>query len=192
MGDLHTLFEKTEDLKNQIYHHHTSLLEEKLQNIFESLKNLLSPEDLEIGIKIMNNGTLILQEKVTEIHHYITDLIQKDQIIQFFQKNPTDQELYAMIRDCWHTPQTFLPFSQSFLNRSVEKLVTNKKYRQKFQEMPVPAIPDNKEMTILETLQKPFIDLMRQFYHDILPQCPATIEVLLLQSEKNKDENSLC
>ena len=85
MNDLLSLFEKTEVLKNQIFLNHSSLLEEDLQDIFESLKFLLSPQDLELGINIMNNGTLILQEKVTEIHHYITDLIQKDQIIQFFQ-----------------------------------------------------------------------------------------------------------
>ncbi|MHA1746147.1 MAG: hypothetical protein ACTSWW_09110, partial [Promethearchaeota archaeon] len=127
MNDLLSLFEKTEVLKNQIFLNHSSLLEEDLQNIFESLKFLLSPQDLELGINIMNNGTLMLQEKVTEIHHYITDLIQKDQIIQFFQNNPTERELFELIRLSWLSPQTFLPFSQSFLDQSVEKLVTNKK-----------------------------------------------------------------
>lgn len=182
------MFEKTEVLKNRIFHNHSSLLEEDLQYIFESLKSLLSPQDLEVGINVMNNGTLILQEKVTEIHHYITNLIQKDHIIQFFQNNPTDREIYELLHLSWQSPQTFLPFSQSFLDQSVEKLVTNKKYRQKYQEIVVPALLDNKEITIIETAKKPFIKLMKQFYLDILPLCPATIEALLLQSEKKKDD----
>jgi len=188
MNDLLSLFEKTEVLKNQIFLNHSSLLEEDLQHIFESLKFLLSPQDLELGINIMNNGTLMLQEKVTEIHHYITDLIQKDQIIQFFQNNPTDRELFELIRLSWLPPQTFLPFSQSFLDQSVEKLVTNKKNRQKFQEIAIPPLPDNKDITVFETSQEPFIDLMKQFYLDILPQCPATFETLLFNSLKNKDD----
>jgi len=188
MGELQSLFKKTEILKNQIFHNHTSLLEEELRDIFESLKSLLSPEDLEVGIKIMNNGTIILQEKVIEIHHYITDLIQKDQIMEYFNNNPTERELYNLILLSWQSPQTFLPFSQSFLDQSVEKLITNKKFRQKFQENPVPALPDNKEITIIDALQEPFIELMKQFCKDILPRCPATIEVLLLQSEKNRED----
>jgi len=188
MENLQSLFEKTEVLKNLIFHNHTSLLEEDLQDIFDSLKSLLSPEDLEMGINIMKNGTLILQEKVTEIHHYITDLIQKDEIVQFFQNNPTDRELFELIRLSWHSPQTFLPFSQSFLDKSVEKLVTNKKYRQKYQEIAVPPLPDNKEITLFETSQEPFIALMKQFYIIILPLCPATFETLLLNSKKNIDD----
>ena len=188
MEDLQTLFEKTEDLKKQIFSQHTSLLEEELHGIFDSLKNLLSPEDLELGIKIMNNGTLILQEKVTEIHHYITDLIQKDRVIHFFQSDPTDHELYAMMCVCWQTPQTFLPFSQAFLDQSVDQLITHKKARHTFQAMPVPALPDKKDITMIDALQKPFLERMRQFYHAISPRCPATIDILLFQSEQNKED----
>ena len=65
-----------------------SLLNEDLRSIFQELQEKLQPAELETAISIMDNGTIILQQKLEEINQFIYHLIEKESIVTYFALQP--------------------------------------------------------------------------------------------------------
>ena len=172
------LLERTTQLKHQMESKHISLIEEELKSIFIDLKNLISPNDLDLGIAVMENGTLILEQKIEEVKRFINYLSQKDQIIQFLTSSATDQQLETILSQVWHCPIKIPYLSLDYINEKWIKLVKNKTQRKQNQFSELPAI-NEKSVVPLTEFTDPFEKQMQNFLIFIIPILPASLDKIL-------------
>lgn len=142
------------------------------------LKDLISPNDLDLGISIMKNGTLMLGHKIDEVKRFINFLTQKDQIFQYLTKSASDQQLEMLLSKVWHSPIQ-LPFlSLNHLNEAWIRLVSNKADRQQKAVTELPMI-DEKTIASLTDFRDPFEDQMQTYLTTISSTLPASLEDIL-------------
>ena len=99
MSKLISLLERISFLKNQVDSGKKSLLEEDLESLFLELKGLISSSELETSVQIMDNGTIILEQKLEELRQFISFVSQKNKMLLFFKKNPPE-EIFSEIHRC--------------------------------------------------------------------------------------------
>ena len=178
MSKLISLLERISFLKNQVLIGKKSLLDEDLESIFIEFKDLISESDLETSIQIMNDGTIILEQKLEELRDFISFISQKNQILEYL-KNPSSDEFFTKILNkIWQSPLQLPHFSLSFLSKSFERLVLNKKSNNLgiiFKEKPNLANPEIRE---LPEIDKPYKMKMFGYLNSIRQILPSTLDGL--------------
>ena len=178
MSKLISLLERISFLKNQVLIGKKSLLDEDLESIFIEFKDLISESDLETSIQIMNDGTIILEQKLEELRDFISFISQKNQILEYL-KNPSSDEFFTKILNkIWQSPLQLPHFSLSFLSKSFERLVLNKKSNNLgiiFKEKPNLASPEIRE---LPEIDKPYKMKMFGYLNSIRQILPSTLDGL--------------
>ena len=135
----------------------------------------------------MDNGTIILEQKLEELRQFISFVSQKNKMLLFFKKNPPEEIFSEILKKTWCSP-LFLPqFSQIFLIKSYEKLVL-KKNRRKY-ENTIERIPFLEEPGKLDLpeMDKPFKIKMLEYFRRINSILPATLELILSDDESNEN-----
>jgi len=184
MSKLISLLERISFLKNQVLIGKKSLLDEDLESLFVEFKDLISESELETSIQIMNNGTLILEKKLDELRDFISIISQKNQILEYLKKFSSDDSLAKIMNKIWQSPLLLPHFSLSFLMKSFERLVLNKKSSNLeifFKDKPILGSPDIRE---LPEIDKPYKMKMFGYLNSIRPVLPATLDDLI-----NKDHS---
>lgn len=184
MPDLSSLLAKTTKLKDRIELDHISLIEEDLKSIFVELKKLISPNDLDLGISVMQNGTLMLEQKVEEVKRFISYLTQKDQIFQFITSSASDHHLATILSQVWHEPITFPAISLDYLDENWTKLVKNKIIRQQKPIQELSTI-EAKPVGMITDFSDPFEEQMLKYLKHIISKLPATMEEILGQFDNS-------
>ncbi len=186
MQKLAQLLEKTKEIKNKIESQTIDLLEFNLQNIFMELNDLISKDDFEVALTIMENGTLLLGDKINEITNFISDLLNKDMVNQYFELLPSDEQLANIIKNSWFQPIIFPKLSIQYLNASWLKLVQNKKLISHSSKRNIPVI-EQKEITHFSNNVNSFEKRMKTFLNEIISDLPTNLENLL---KKYQNEES--
>ena len=184
MSKLISLLERIRFLKNQVLIGKKSLLDEDLESLFVEFKDLISESELETSIQIMNDGTIILEQKLEELRDFISLISQKNQILEYLKNSSSDESFAKILNKIWQSPLLLPHFSLSFLTKSFERLVLNKKSTNLgvfFKDKPILASPDIRE---LPEIDKPYKIKMFEFLNSIRPIFPATLDDLL-----NKDHS---
>ena len=182
MSKLISLLERISFLKNQVILGKKSLLDEDLESLFVELSESVSENELETSIQIMDNGTIILEKKLDELRDFITIISQKNQILEYLRKNSSDESFAKILNKIWQSPLLLPHFSQSFLMKSFDKLVLNKKSNNLgiiFKDKPFLGSPDIRE---LPEIDKPYIMKMFGYLNSIRPILPATLDDLIEKS----------
>ena len=179
MSKLISLLERISFLKNQVLIGKKSLLDEDLESLFVEFKDLISESELETSIQIMDNGTIILEKKLDELRDFISIISQKNQILEFLKNSSSDESFVKILNKIWQTPLLLPNFSLSFLTKSFERLVLNKKSSNLeilFKDKPILASPEIRE---LPEIDKPYKMKMFEYLNSIRPILPATLDDLL-------------
>ncbi|QEE14685.1 hypothetical protein DSAG12_00498 [Promethearchaeum syntrophicum] len=179
MSRLISLLERISFLKNQVLMGKKTLLDEDLESLFIEFKDLISESELETSIQIMDNGTIILEQKLEELRNFISNISQKDQILEYLRNSSSDESFSQILNKTWQSPLLLPNFSLSFLTKSFERLVLNKKstnLEMFFKEKPILGVPDIKE---LPEIDKPYKIKMLGYLNLIRPLLPATLEELI-------------
>ncbi len=179
MSQLISLLERISFLKNQVLIGKKSLLDEDLESLFVEFKNLISESELETSIQIMNNGTIILEHKLEELRGFISLISQKNQILEYFKNSSSDEALAKIFNKIWQSPLSLPHFSLSFLTKSFERLVLNKKSSNLniiFKDKPILANLDIRE---LPEIDKPYKMKMFEYLNSIHPILPGTLDDLI-------------
>jgi hypothetical protein len=178
MSKLISLLERINFLKNQVLLGKKSLLDEDLEIFFVEFKDLISESDLETSIQIMNNGTIILEQKLNELRDFISFISQKNQILEYLKKSSSDEVFTKMLNKNWQSPLLLPHFSLSFLSKSFERLVLNKRSTNLgiiFKDKPELASPEIRE---LPEIEKPYKMKMFGYLNSIRQILPATLDDL--------------
>ncbi|WP_371801649.1 hypothetical protein [Candidatus Lokiarchaeum ossiferum] len=178
MPDLSNLLAKTTRLKDRMEMDHISLIEEDLKSIFIELKELISPSDLDLGISVMQNGTLMLEQKIEEVKRFINYLTQKDQIFQFITSTATDHQLATILSQVWHEPIQLPYLSMNYLVGNWAKLVRDKKIHHTKSIQEISPI-EKKTVGSFTDFSDPFEEQMLSYLDRIKPILPATMEEIL-------------
>ncbi len=182
MSKLISLLERISFLKNQVLTGKKSLLDEDLESLFVEFKDLISESDLETSIQIMNDGTIILEQKLEELRDFISFISQKNQILEYL-KNPSSDEFFTKsLNKIWQSPLLLPHFSLAFLSKSFERLVLNKNSNNSgiiFKEKPNLANPEIRE---LPEIDKPYKMKMFGYLNSIRQILPATLDGLTNKS----------
>ncbi|MHA1511558.1 MAG: hypothetical protein ACTSRX_07555 [Promethearchaeota archaeon] len=179
MSKLISLLERISFLKNQVLIGKKSLLDEDLESLFVEFKDLISESDLETSIKIMNDGTIILEKKLDELRDFISIISQKNQILEYLKNSSSDDSFAKILNKIWQSPLLLPHFSLSFLMKSFERLVLNKKSSNLeifFKDKPILGSPDIRE---LPEIDKPYKMKMFGYLNSIRPVLPATLDDLI-------------
>lgn len=187
MSKLISLLERIRFLKNQVLIGKKALLDEDLESLFVEFKDLISESDLETSIKIMNDGTIILEKKLDELRDFISIISQKNQILEYLKNSSSDDSFAKILNKIWQSPLLLPHFSLSFLTKSFERLVLNKKssnFGIIFKDKPILASPDIRE---LPEIDKPYKIKMFEYLNSIQPILPATLEDLLNNNHSIED-----
>ncbi len=179
MSKLISLLERISFLKNQVLLGKKSLLDEDLESLFIEFKDLISESELETSIQIMNDGTIILEKKLEELRDFISIISQKNQILEYLKNSSSDEAFSKILNIIWQSPLLLPHFSLSFLTKSFERLVLNKKSSNLgifFKDKPNLASPDIRE---LPEIDKPYKIKMFEYLNSIQPILPTTLEGLL-------------
>ncbi len=184
MSKLISLLERISFLKNQVLIGKKSLLDEDLESLFVEFKDLISESELETSIQIMDNGTMILEKKLEELRDFISIISQKNQILEYLKNSSSDDSFAKILNKIWQSPLLLPHFSLSFLMKSFERLVLNKKSSNLeifFKDKPILGSPDIRE---LPEIDKPYKMKMFGYLNSIRPVLPATLDDLI-----NKDHS---
>ncbi|MHA1583730.1 MAG: hypothetical protein ACTSVU_08470 [Promethearchaeota archaeon] len=185
--NLSELLEQTEKLKVQIENGKTNLIDYNLQDLFLELKSLISPDDLETGISVMENGTLLLEEKLDEIKRFILIMAQKEKISQFLDQNQDDHNiLNNLLIQNWINPYEISSLSPEFLSRSWKQLVFNKIIRTKEEVIEFHKINQETKNRGIQFVGAPFEEKMQHYFQTILSSLPTTIDQLINASGDKK------
>jgi len=179
MSKLISLLERISFLKNQVLIGKKSLLDEDLESLFVEFKDLISESELETSIQIMDNGTVILEKKLDELRDFISIISQKNQILEYLKNSSSDESFAKILNKIWQSPLLLPHFSQSFLRKSFERLVLNKKSSNLeffFKDKPILGSPDIRE---LPEIDKPYKMKMLGYLNSIRPVLPATLDDLI-------------
>ena len=179
MSQLISLLERISFLKNQVLIGKKSLLDEDLESLFVEFKDLISESELETSIQIMDNGTVILEKKLDELRDFISIISQKNQILEYLKNSSSDESFAKILNKIWQSPLLLPHFSLSFLTRSFERLVLNKKSSNLeyfFKDKPILGSPDIRE---LPEIDKPYKMKMLGYLNSIRPVLPATLDDLI-------------
>ena len=184
--NLSELLEQTEKLKIQIENGKTNLIDYNLQDLFLELKSLISPDDLETGISVMENGTLLLEEKLDEIKRFILIMAQKEKISQFLDQNQDDHILNNLLIKNWINPYEISSLSPEFLRRSWEQLVFNKTMRTKEKVIEFHEINQEAKNRGIQFVGAPFEEKMQHYFQTIILFLPTTLDQLINTSGDKK------
>ena len=179
MSKLISLLERISFLKNQVLMGKKALLDEDLESLFVEFKDLISESELETSIQIMDNGTIILEQKLEELRNFISNISQKNQILEYLRNSSKDESFAKILNKIWQTPLLLPHFSLSFLTKSFERLVLNKKSSNLeifFKDKPILGTPEIKD---LPEIDKPYKMKMLGYLNSIRPLLPATLEELI-------------
>ena len=179
MSKLISLLERISFLKNQVLMGKKALLDEDLESLFIEFKDLISESELETSIQIMDNGTIILEQKLEELRNFILNISQKNQILEYLKNSSSDESFTIILNKIWQTPLLLPHFSQSFLMKSFEQLVLNKKSSNLeifFKDKPILGSPDIRE---LPEIDKPYKMKMFGYLNSIRLLLPATLDDLI-------------
>jgi hypothetical protein len=135
--------------------------------------------ELDIGLHIMDNGTLMLGQKVEEIKKFIFFLTQKDQILNFLSNTEDDDHLASMLTSKWRVPIILPALSSQFLSESWSKLVEHKSQKERVDDLKFhPDLPE-KTQDVYINADQPFDVQMVSFLNSIASKLPATLDKLL-------------
>jgi len=179
MSKLISLLERISFLKNQVLMGKKALLDEDLESLFVEFKDLISESELETSIQIMDNGTIILEQKLEELRNFISNISQKNQILEYLKNSSSDESFTKILNKAWQSPLLLPHFSLSFLMKSFERLVLNKKSSNLdiiFKDKPILETPDIKD---LPEIDKPYKMKMFGYLNLIQPLLPATLEKII-------------
>jgi len=187
MSKLISLLERISFLKNQVLLGKKSLLDEDLESFFVELSESVSENEIETSIQIMDNGTIILEQKLEELRDFISLISQKNQILEYLKNSSSNESFPKILNKIWQSPLLLPHFSLSFLTKSFDKLVLNKKssnFGIIFKDKPILASPDIRE---LPEIDKPYKIKMFEYLNSIRPILPATLEGLLNKNHSIDD-----
>ena len=185
MGKLVDLLHQAQELRLLSTEHPNALLDRDLAGFFEELKTLISPDEIEVALDIINDGTIILEEKLNQIKEFISFLTQKEKILQYLQNMPDDNILTEKISKIWISPIVVPNIAVSYLEDSWIRLIGNKSTKIKFQLPTKPPQIQTKITTLLKTEEKMFEERLMEYLSEIQSRLPATLNIIL-SSEKNE------
>jgi hypothetical protein len=156
-----------------------SLIDQQLGPIFDSLRQLLTEDDLSKGLEILQNSTLFLTEKLDEINRFISQLSQREKYLRFLQQNPSDERLAGILSSVWNQPMRLFPFSIQFLHQSYTQLVQNKPIRRFFHSGEVLESPSVKPTMKIDDKAAEFEIEMNMFYDELHSKLPLNLTEIL-------------
>ena len=187
MPNLSDLLKLAKELKEISNHTPIDLLEKDLVDFFEELKNLVSPDDINLVVEIMGNGTLALEEKLKQIREFISTLTYKENLLSFFQSEQNDHNINEKLMKSWHNPVYLPNLSPEYLIDSWSNLV-NRKSKGKLVNFPQnpPNIKQKKIGNFINEEQM-FKERMISYYEKIKKKLPIKLENLLAIYSDNKE-----
>ena len=126
MGKLVDLLHQAQELRLLSTEHPNALLDRDLAGFFEELQALISPDEIEVALDIINDGTIILEEKLNQIKEFISFLTQKEKILKYLQNMPEDIILADKISQIWIPPIVIPNIAVSYIENSWNRLIGNK------------------------------------------------------------------
>lgn len=125
---LHQILKELEELQLNHDQGKISFMDQDLIPIFQNLTKHLSPDEIELGLAIMHQGTSILSLKIEEIRNFILFVSQKDLIMRYLEQS-SDLEQSSLLINYWAPPFLTFSLNSEFLFESFDSLVTNKPTR---------------------------------------------------------------
>ncbi len=187
MTDLDELYSRVSELKRKVALGETSLIDEELQSYFHQLSSLISPDKLERGLTILQDSTIVLEQKFEAIQLYIQELLNSDRVIGYLNSHPPDAELAGMLENVMVDPVLFPQLSLAFLDDAYSKLVSHKPLISRARLIQSDILVTEKNVEFLSDPEDPFERRMMDYYSEISAHLPATIDKLL-QVSSTKDD----
>ena len=160
-------------IQKRILNGEISLLDIELVPIFKSLKDSLTIHNIDKYSTTYKNAFTLLNQKFEELKILLNYLDNKEKFLDFIKSNPTDLEIYQLLKECWRKPFNIEAISLNFLESSKEKLCSEKAYSLAIEQI---NKIDVKENFLLEVPTQKFTEKMNKFFNAIRNKLPCSFD----------------
>lgn len=185
MNDLNRLADRIQTLRDNNAQGAINLVTQQLKDIFEQLQLLVPENDLTACIEVFQNSSLLLEEKIEAIDHFLAQLTLKGKYLHFLQTRATEEILTSLVAKVWFNPYNIPGISSQYLCNSWIQLVTNKKITRTSRFTQDLLFESQKELQYLSTKGDPFEARMEAFFNSIYKKFPTSIYELLGEKDKS-------
>lgn len=185
MNELNKLADRIQTLRDKNAQGAVDLVTQQLKDIFEQLQLLVPEYDLTICVDVFQNSSLLLEEKIEAIDHFLAQLTLKGKYLHFLQTGATEEILASLIAKVWFNTYNIPGISSQYLCNSWMQLVTNKKITRTSRSTQELQFESQKELQYLTSKGDPFEDRMDAFFKSIYKKFPTSIYELLGDKDKS-------
>jgi hypothetical protein len=186
MDDIIDKINKTiENVQKQVLSGEITLLNYELVSLFTDLEDSLNKSNLETSSEMYKDACLLLNQKFEDLKALLNSLKSEEKLMHYLRSNPSDSELYLLIKESWREVFTINAISLDFLEASQEKLAAFNKDRIIIDHLVKSKV---KEDFLLEIDTQKFTDKMLRFFKSIKDKLPCAFDEVF---EKNITKEEL-
>jgi len=179
------LKKEMDELNQRILRGEINLLEYELVPIFHNLQKSLSIGNLDGHSKMYEEACQLLNLKFEELKKILNSLQSEQVFYEFLQQDPSDIQIYQLLKECWISSFHTNSVSIDFLQESTDKLCLERKSEH------VPFISPEKINTdqefILEVPSRNFNEKLEGYMAKIQSLLPCSFSKLFEhQKEQGK------
>jgi len=167
------LNKRIEDIRTKVLSGDISLLDIELVPIFENLKDSINVYNIEKYSKTYQSAFTLLNQKFEEFKILLNYLDNENVFLEFLKSKPKDKEINGLLKGCWRHPFNINPLSITFLERSKNRLSSDR-----IRSFTIEAIErlKVKENFLLEVSTQNFTEKMMIFFNTIKDKLPCSFE----------------
>jgi len=166
------IFKFIEEIKEKVKNKNISLLDEDLSPIFIKIKNYLSISNLAELTELYGDACNLLNDKFRELRLLLESLDSEKKFLEFLSFNPSDSEIFNLIKSCWTEPFNIESISYKYLRSCGERLNQQRDGKIEVEEPIIESIPSDYNYEI-EISEENFYDNMMQFYNNLKEKLPC-------------------
>ena len=167
------LNEKIAEIQKKILSGDINLLDLELVPLFDELKDSLTVQNLEESSETYKNACVLLEKKFDELRSMLSSLESEKQFLNFLNSNPSDLEIYDLLKECWRDVFTIDALSLDFLEVSQKRLEIDRRGPITIEHLHKTKIKDK---FLLEIPKHKFTEKMMKFYNSIREKLPCSLE----------------
>jgi hypothetical protein len=179
MNELNRLADRIQTMRDHNAQGAIDLVNQQLRDIFEELQVLIPDNDFLACIDVFHNSSLLLEEKIEAIDHFLSQLTLKGKYLHFLQSGANEDDLSSLISKLWFHPYCMPGISTQFLWNSWNQLVTNKHITRIARNTDDLQFNNEKEHRIINKSGDPFETRMQTFFISIKNKLPNSLYQIL-------------
>jgi len=174
---------KIEDIQKRVISGEIKLLDFKLVPLFEELKDSLNVYNLNKYSKTYKDACGLLIQKLEELKRLLSSLDTHQKFSEYLESNPSDFEIFDLLKGCWTETFTIDALSEGFLHRANNKLSIDRGSPITIEHLEKLKVKND---FLLEIPLQEFTEKMMEYFNSIKEKLPCLFNDIFEESAQEK------